>query len=45
MCLPKDTKAIAALCKEKNINVDFFKTLLEENNKYKVTVFEGMRLK
>ncbi len=45
MCLPKDTRAIAALCKEKNINVDFFKTLLEENNKYKITVFEGMRLK
>ena len=44
MCLPKDTKAIAALCKDKNIDVGFFNTLIEENNKYKITVFDGMRL-
>ena len=43
MCLPKDTKAIAALCESNDIDVNFFKTLLEENNKYKITVFKGMR--
>tara|TARA_R110001592_G_scaffold363361_1_gene685176 strand:+ start:7654 stop:8451 length:798 start_codon:yes stop_codon:yes gene_type:complete len=43
MCLPKDTKALASLCKEKCLDVDFFDNILEENNKYKVTVFKGMR--
>jgi UDPglucose 6-dehydrogenase len=43
MCLPKDTKAIAALCRYENVNVDFFATLIEENAKYKTTVFDGMR--
>ena len=42
-CLPKDTKAIANVCKKMNINVDFFKMIIEENNKYKVTVYKGMR--
>jgi len=43
MCLPKDTKAIAYLCKKKELDVDFFQTILDENNKYKITVYEGMR--
>lgn len=43
MCLPKDTAAIAKLCIDKNIDVDFFMHLLEENNKYEITVYEGMR--
>jgi len=43
MCLPKDTKAIAYLCDQLHIDVDFFKTLLSENEKYRITVFEGMR--
>lgn len=43
MCLPKDTRAVAYLCKELNVPVDFFQMLLDENNKYKVTVYEGMR--
>lgn len=43
MCLPKDTKALASLCREKGLNVDFFDNILEENDKYKVTVFKGMR--
>ena len=43
MCLPKDTSAIASLCKDKNIDVDFFSNLLSENQKYEVTVFKGMR--
>lgn len=43
MCLPKDTKALAFLCKEKNIDVGFFDSIIKENNKYKITVFKGMR--
>lgn len=43
MCLPKDTKAIASLCKQMNIDVDFFQMLIEENKKYKTTVYAGMR--
>jgi UDPglucose 6-dehydrogenase len=43
VCLPKDTKAIASLCKQMNIDVDFFQMLIDENKKYKVTVFGGMR--
>lgn len=42
-CLPKDTKAIASLVKQKNLNVEFFHDLLKENSKYKATVFDGMR--
>ena len=41
MCLPKDVSALAAMMKDTNI--EFFKNLLEENKKYKITVFEGMR--
>jgi UDPglucose 6-dehydrogenase len=41
MCLPKDTSAIASILKD--TNVKFFETLLEENKKYKTTVYEGMR--
>lgn len=43
MCLPKDTSALNYLVKEKGLDVDFFKMILNENNKYKTTVFEGMR--
>ena len=43
MCLPKDTKAINFLVKELGIDVDFFNSILEENDKYEVTVFSGMR--
>jgi UDPglucose 6-dehydrogenase len=42
-CLPKDCKAMAQLCEEKNLSVKFFHDLLEENHKYKTTVFKGMR--
>ena len=42
-CLPKDTRTIAAMVKGLELNVDFFETLLKENAKYKITVFEGMR--
>lgn len=43
MCLPKDTKAINYLCESNKLPVDFFNMLIQENNKYKITVFEGMR--
>jgi UDPglucose 6-dehydrogenase len=43
MCLPKDTKAIAYLCKRNGLDIDFFQTILNENDKYKITVYEGMR--
>ena len=42
-CLPKDTRTMAAMVKDLKLNINFFKTLLEENAKYKTTVFEGMR--
>jgi len=41
MCLPKDVAAMANLMKDTNVN--FFENLLQENKKYKITVFEGMR--
>ena len=43
MCLPKDTKAIAAFCAKNGLDVGFFDSILEENSKYKTTVYEGMR--
>jgi len=43
-CLPKDTEAIAALCRANRSSVNFFESILKENAKYKVTVFDGMRL-
>lgn len=43
MCLPKDTQAINNLCQQLNLDVNFFKMLLEENNKYPTTVYKGMR--
>jgi len=42
-CLPKDTKAIAHLVKEKQLPGKFFETLLKENERYITTVFDGMR--
>jgi UDPglucose 6-dehydrogenase len=41
MCLPKDVSAMAKMMED--TDVDFFDDLLDENGKYKVTVFEGMR--
>lgn len=43
VCLPKDTKAIDSICRRMAIDVDFFQMIIDENNKYKVTVFDGMR--
>ena len=43
VCLPKDTLAIAKLVEKQGLNVQFFKMILEENKKYKITVYDGMR--
>ena len=41
MCLPKDLRALNKIAQR--VGVNFFKNILEENDKYKTTVFEGMR--
>ena len=43
MCLPKDTKALNAFVKERGLNLKLFEIIDEENNKFKTTVFGGMR--
>ncbi len=43
MCLPKDLSALNSLVKDLKLNVKFFDTILSENEKYKTTVFNGMR--
>ena len=43
MCLPKDTRAIINLLDKLELDLDFFKTIDNDNNKFKTTVFNGMR--
>jgi nucleotide sugar dehydrogenase len=43
VCLPKDTKAMKVLCKKYNIDVDIFKFIDEENDKFIKKVPKGMR--
>jgi len=43
VCLPKDTRAMADLCKTLNLPFDLFKTIDHDNSKFKKTVFNGMR--
>jgi len=43
MCLPKDTKAIICLIERMGLDIDFFKTVESNNNKFPTTVFNGMR--
>lgn len=43
VCLPKDTAALAAFAEELDLNMDLFRVIDEENKKFKVTVFDGMR--
>jgi UDPglucose 6-dehydrogenase len=43
VCLPKDTRALDALVKEKKLDIDFFKAILKENSKYRITTYSGMR--
>jgi UDPglucose 6-dehydrogenase len=44
MCLPKDTKALDCFVKELNLDLRLFEVINEENDKFKKTVFDGMRL-
>jgi len=43
VCLPKDTKALSKLSDDLKVKGKFFKTILNENERYKTTVFDGMR--
>ena len=43
VCLPKDIKAISNLAEELGLKGKIFKTIIEDNGKYKTTVFNGMR--
>lgn len=44
VCLPKDTKALDFFIKSQNLDLKLFETIDNENNKFKKTVFNGMRL-
>lgn len=44
MCLPKDTLAMADLCKKLDLPFELFSTIDHDNNQVKRTVFPGMRL-
>ena len=43
MCLPKDTKAMKVLCNKYKIDVDIFRFIDEENDKFVKKVPKGMR--
>ena len=42
-CLPKDTKTFDCFIKSLGIDVNFFESILDQNKRYKTTVFKGMR--
>lgn len=44
VCLPKDTKALDSFVKELGLDLKLFEVLDKENNKFKKTVFNGMRI-
>jgi UDPglucose 6-dehydrogenase len=44
MCLPKDTKAMADLCKQLELPFELFDTIDHDNDQVKRTVFPGMRV-
>lgn len=43
MCLPKDTKALASLIKRLGLDLNLIESIDKDNNKFKTTVFNGMR--
>lgn len=43
VCLPKDTQAFATLVDELGLDLQLFKTIVEENKKFRRTVWNGMR--
>ena len=42
-CLPKDTRGLAYLVDKLGIDVNIFKMIVEENDKFTIKVPEGMR--
>lgn len=42
-CLPKDTNAISSFCLKNDLNTQIFKSILDDNERRKKTVFKGMR--
>lgn len=44
VCLPKDTKALSMFVNDLKLDLKLFEVLEQENEKFKKTVFEGMRL-
>ena len=44
MCLPKDTKALAMLISEKNMDFSLIKAVLKDNEKFKKTIIGNMRI-
>ena len=42
-CLPKDTKGLADLVDKLQLDLNIFKTIVEENEKFVMKVPEGMR--
>ena len=43
VCLPKDTLALSTFIQNLGIDLDLIKTIHDDNQKLKITVFEGMR--
>lgn len=43
-CLPKDTDALAKLFRDKGLDVKLIQSIIDDNSKYRPTVFDGMRL-
>lgn len=43
ICLPKDTKTIILLLKKLKLNFNLIKSIHTDNEKYKKTIFKGMR--
>ncbi len=42
-CLPKDSRAFATYAKKLGLDLKLFALIIEENNKFPITVFKGMR--
>lgn len=45
ICLPKDTRAIINLLKKNKLEFELIKSIEKDNQKFKKTVFKGMRFK
>ena len=43
VCLPKDSQAFANLVDNLGLRLELFKAIINDNNKYRKTVFKGMR--